>query len=59
MQITIIASDEFTGNQVEVVVNDGTSTGLPSVKKCREILTQQEARYNTILTYVSHTVQAW
>jgi hypothetical protein len=59
LQITIIGNDEFTGCEVEVVVNDATSMGIPSVQKCSEMLEQQQARYRTLLTYKSHTVKTW
>jgi hypothetical protein len=59
MQVTIIAIDEFTGIEVDVVVNDATSTGIPSAQKCAEMLEQQQARYSTLFRYKSHSVKAW
>ncbi len=56
MKITIIANDELTGNEIEVVVNDGTSTGLPTAAKCQEMLSQLNRKYMAILLYVSHSV---
>ena len=56
MRITIKATDELTGNEIEVVVNDGTSTGLPSATKCQEMLDSLSRKYNAMMTYVSHSV---
>lgn len=56
MRITIKATDELTGNEMNVVVTDGTSTGLPSAAKCQEILDGLSRKYNALMTYVSHSV---
>ena len=56
MQITIKATDELTGSELEVVVNDGTSTGMPSAAKCQEMLDSLNRKYMALMTYVSHSV---
>ena len=56
MKITIIANDELTGNEMTVVVNDGTSTGLPTAAKCQQMLDQLNRKYMALLSYVSHLV---
>ena len=56
MRITIKATDELTGNEIEVVVNDGTSTGLPSAAKCQEMLDSLNRKHMALTTYVSHSV---
>ena len=56
MRITIKATDELTGNEMEVVVNDGTSTGMPTAAKCQEMLSQLNCKHNALMTYVSHSV---
>ena len=59
MTVAIIAIDEFTGIETEVVVNDATSTGFPSAQWCVEVLEQQQVRYGTLFSYKSHTAKAW
>jgi hypothetical protein len=56
MKITIIANDELTGNEMTIVVNDGTSTGLPTRDKCQQILNQMGRKYGALFCYISHSV---
>jgi hypothetical protein len=56
MKITIIANDELTGSEMTVVVNDGTSTGLPTAAKCQEMLDSLNSKHMALLSYVSHSV---
>jgi len=56
MKITIIANDELTGSEMTIVVNDGTSTGLPTAAKCQEMLNQLNRKQMALLCYVSHSV---
>jgi hypothetical protein len=56
MKITIIANDELTGNEITIVVNDGTSTGLPTAAKCQEMLDSLNRKNMALMTYVSHSV---